>query len=163
MLWNPVRFQQIVDYPTWERELLEDSDIERHVAARSLVPVGIGADGSFGFEVRVGSTGAPAVLDDRERQYLVVASEPYGLDSDGQVWLTGIEEVSKEPRNGLVTTLPPGTWSVVVHLLDWGAEPGSTASDGLPVPTALPDFLVLVNPTDRAGHFRQAVPTFEQP
>jgi hypothetical protein len=163
MLWNPARFQQVVDYPTWERELLEDTDIERHIAARSLVPIGIGVGGSFGFTARAGSASAPATLDERELQYLVVSSEPYGLDSDGRAWLTGIEEVSHDPVNGLTVEIPAGTWSVVVNLIDWQAEPGSTSSDGVPTPTALPDFVVLLNRADQAGPFRQAVATFDQP
>ena len=37
-LWNPARFAAITSYQTWEHALLDDQDIERHVAAGDLAP-----------------------------------------------------------------------------------------------------------------------------
>ncbi|MFD0070923.1 hypothetical protein ACFVIY_00520 [Streptomyces sp. NPDC127166] len=53
---------------------------------------------------------------------------------------------------------------MVVHLIDWQAEAGSQDEEGRPVPGALPDFVVLINPVQPGqGAFRTAVHTFEAP
>jgi hypothetical protein len=38
VLWDSQRFEAVVDYDTWEDELLEGEDIVRHIQAGALVP-----------------------------------------------------------------------------------------------------------------------------
>jgi hypothetical protein len=76
-LWSPASFVDIVDYDTWESELLEDDDIKRHITAGAFVPVNIGSDGAFQVFARVGSASTTASLTQRERQYALVSSKPY--------------------------------------------------------------------------------------
>jgi hypothetical protein len=164
VLWNPSRFRQVVDYDTWEPELLENVDIARHVAAGSVVPIGIRADGIFAVLVRCGSVGTPAVLNKREQSYVVVTSDPYLFESDGRAHLTGIEHVvTPASERGVTIEVPKGRWSAVVHLIDWQAEPGSMQKDGQPSETALPDFVVVLNPTDESRHYRLDIQTFDRP
>ncbi|WP_432753981.1 hypothetical protein ACE1OA_34540 [Streptomyces sp. JL2001] len=57
-----------------------------------------------------------------------------------------------------------GRYAVVVHLIDWQAESGSQDEAGRPVPGALPDFVVLINPAQPGLEtLRTAVHTFEAP
>jgi len=46
-LWRPARFGDVTDYDRWERELLDDADLSRHVRAGSVAPINIGSDGTF--------------------------------------------------------------------------------------------------------------------
>jgi hypothetical protein len=51
-----------------------------------------------------------------------------------------------------------------VNLIEWDAEPGAATSEGLPTATALPDFVVLVNPDEGiVRSYRTSVETFDQP
>jgi hypothetical protein len=162
-LWSAARFRDVVDYDTWEAALLEDEDIARHIAAGALVPVNIGSDGAFQLAARVGSTTTPAELTERERRYAVVASEPYLFICAGRAVISGIEHVSADPDAGLSLPLSTGRWSVIVSLIDWGAEPGQRDDSGRPAPTALPDFTLLINPEhDTATHYRTSVDTFDR-
>lgn len=92
-LWNPARFTGITDYETWENALLEDDDITQRIRAGELVPVYIGSDGAFQFLVRIGTASQAPALTSRERQYLLVSSQPYLYLSDGTARLTGIEHI----------------------------------------------------------------------
>jgi hypothetical protein len=74
VLWAPAPFANVHDYDTWDNELGEDADIQRHVVAGNLVPINIGSDGAFAFVVRVGAGSEPARLSERETQYLTVSS-----------------------------------------------------------------------------------------
>ncbi|MET8586417.1 hypothetical protein ABZX39_36955 [Streptomyces collinus] len=163
-LWDPQRFTGIVDHDTWDRQLGEDNDIERHIRAGALVPVNIRSDGAFGVLVRIGGVGRLAQLTERERRHCLVTSDAYLLHSSGQVWLSGIEAVGAEAWPGTVQChLPAGRYSVVIHLIAWEDEPGSVNADGTPSTTALSDFVVLIN---AAGPehvaFRTAVETFDR-
>jgi hypothetical protein len=161
VLWNPTRFEGVVDYETWERELLEEEDIERHVAAGELVPVNIRADGAFGFEVRVGSAESPATYGDREAQCLVATSDPYRFESEGTSRLSGIEDVTARSGSaGIAVEIPKGVWSVTVHLLEWQRESDAVDDTGNPVPGALPDFLLVVNRATDEDAFRTSSATF---
>lgn len=162
LLWNPDRFQSVIDYDTWETELLEDEDIERHIADGSVVPITIGADGAFAMVIRVGSAAEPAALTEREIRYLTTSSEPYVLGSDGRACLTGIEDVRSDPgSNSLSFALPSGRWSVTVHLIAWDDEPGARDATGEPGPNALPDFVLLLTPeTSPPVPYRTEVETF---
>src|SRR5258708_3311363 len=52
VLWDRGHFVGVRDYPSWETELLEDVDIERHIVSGHLVPINIGSDGVFVVAVR---------------------------------------------------------------------------------------------------------------
>lgn len=161
-LWDQAAFTGVSDYDTWARELLDDADIGRHVAAGRLVPLNIGSDGAMEVEVRVGAPGAAAELTDREAKYLIVRSEPYRLRATGPVGVCGLEYVAVPPgpRVGIVPLLL-GEYAVTAHLIAWDEEPMMQTDDG-PGAGALPDYLVLVNPAVEGMQFREAVQTFER-
>ncbi|MGA5069088.1 hypothetical protein ACPB9E_35865 [Streptomyces exfoliatus] len=165
VLWDPQRFQAIVDDETWEDELLEDEDIAGHIQAGSLVPLNVGGDGAFGVLVRAGTAAAPVTLTERETVHQLVASQPYLFVSRGRALVGGIEDVSGDASDGVIEhPAPEGRCAVVVHLIDWQAEAGSQDETGQPGPGALPDFVVLINPAQPGqGSFRTAVNTFEAP
>lgn len=60
-LWEPQRFRGITDYDTWERELLDDADITRHIQEGSFVPF-INADEAYDCVIRIGTVNKPASL-----------------------------------------------------------------------------------------------------
>ncbi|KUN65061.1 hypothetical protein AQJ46_28560 [Streptomyces canus] len=48
-----------MDYDTWDPQLGEDEDVERHIRTGSLVPINIRSDGAFGsWSVSAGAVGA---------------------------------------------------------------------------------------------------------
>lgn len=53
----------------------------------------------------------------------------------------------------------PGRYAVRVTLVAWDDEPGARDSDGNPVPTALPDFVVQI----RSETYRTEAATFDPP
>ncbi|MCX5232982.1 hypothetical protein OHA35_42015 [Streptomyces sp. NBC_00233] len=60
--------------------------------------------------------------------------------------------------------VPEGRCAVIVHLIDRQTEAGSQDKERRPVPGALADFVVLINPAQPGqGTFRTAVNTFEAP
>lgn len=161
-LWDPSAFADVQDYKSWEARLLEDKDIVRHIEAGSFVPINVGSDGAFEIEVRVGTGARPAVLSDRERKYLTVASEPYRFRSTGSLRVSGIEYVGRPPSREVgVLSLAAGEYVVTLHLIAWDKEPGMKDADGKPTSGALPDFVALVNPRSHdASTFRTSVRTF---
>lgn len=163
-LWNPSRFTDIVDFETWEDALCEDEDILRYVRAGALVPVYIRSDGAFQFLVRVGTASQPPALTSRERQHLLVSSQPYRYLSDGAARLTGIEHIGADPGSDTpVLTVPAGPHAVTVHLIDWSAEPGASDDQGKPASGALPDFVVLISPADDTEMtYRTELRTFDR-
>ena len=162
-VWVPGSFDGIVDYDTWESELLQDGDIAQHITRGALVPVNIGGDGAFQVVARTGDSSAPAQLSDRARKFVAVTSEPYLLITNGDAVISGIEHVAAEPNDGMRVPLPAGRWSVTIYLIDWEAEPGQADDAGRPAPTALPDFTILINPEDQADReYRTQVQTFER-
>jgi hypothetical protein len=165
VLWDPRRFEDVVDHETWEDELLEDEDIVRHIRAGSLVPLHVDGDGAFGVLVRVGTASAPATLTERERGHQLAASQPYLFVSGGRAIVGGIEDVSGDASDGTIEQpVPEGRCAVVVHVIDWQAEAGSYDETGRPLPGALPDFVVLINPAQPGhGTFRTAMNMFEAP
>ncbi|NEB05972.1 hypothetical protein [Streptomyces sp. SID13726] len=164
-LWDPQRFTGIVDYDTWDTQLGEDEDVERHIQAGALVPINIRSDGCFGVVVRMGRVDQPALLTERESRHCLVASDAYLLRSSGQVCLSGIEAVQGEAWPETVRfDLPVGRHSVFIHLIAWQDEPGSANEDGAPSERALSDFVVVVNPVvPGQDMFRSAVETFVRP
>ncbi len=160
-LWNPAAFAAVNDYDSWAKELEQDKDIERHIRAGAFVPLNIGSDGAMEIEIRVGTPEAPATLNERETQYLIVASQPYLLRSTGAIGVSGIEEVSYPvSRRAGSVSLPNGDYAVTAHLIAWDEEPGMQTDDG-PAPGALPDYLVLINPAKPGTEFRTAIGTFK--
>ena len=162
-LWDPQCFTGIVDYDTWDAQLGEDEDVQRHIRTGALVPINIRSDGAFGVLVRIGGVGLPAQLTGRETRHRLVTSDAYLLHSSGQVWLSGIEAVGAEAWPGTVRCdLPVGCYSVMIHLIAWEDEPDSVNDDGTPSESALSDFVVLINPALSEQDFRSAVETFDQ-
>jgi hypothetical protein len=164
-LWNPAAFIDVMDYDTWEAELLEDEDIRRHIRAGAFVPINIQSDGVYEIEVRVGTAADPAVLSEREAKYEFVASEPYLFRSTGRLCVSGIECVEKKPADGVgVLAIPRGDYAVKVHLIGWDQEPGMKRKDGKPKKEALPDFVAVMNPKPKGKtKFRTKVETFPPP
>ncbi|MFF2778572.1 DUF6386 family protein [Streptomyces sp. NPDC058052] len=119
VLWDPRRFEAVVDDDTWEDELLDDEDIVRHVQEGSLVPLNVGGDGAFSVLVRSGTAAAPARLTEREAIHQLVASQPYLFVSRGRAFVSGIEDVSGDAPEGVIEhSVPEGRHAVVVHLID---------------------------------------------
>ncbi|WP_433562885.1 hypothetical protein ACQP1O_36485 [Nocardia sp. CA-151230] len=56
--------------------------------------------------------------------------------------------------------VPAGAYAVTVHLLDWEAEPGAMDDQGNATTSALPDFVVLIEPTTEDS-FRTELETFD--
>lgn len=163
-LWTPAAFDSITDYDAWERELLEDADISRHVRAGSVVPINIGSDGTFAVLVRTASGHKTVALTERETRFVMVSSQPYLFQTEGGAFVSGLEHICRDPgQPALPVRLSPGRWEVTVHLIDWEAEPGAKGPSGRPAPGALPDFLVLVNPASSTERFRQELATFDPP
>lgn len=159
-VWDQSAFSSVSDYDSWERELLEDKDIERQIRAGSFVPLNIGSDGLMDIEIRVGTATSPAELNARETQYLIVRSEPYLLRSQGAICASGIEQVCVPLEDGIeAIPLPAGDYGVTVHLIAWDEEPGMQTDDG-PAEGALPDYVVLINPPDSSKAFRSELKTF---
>lgn len=162
-LWSPAAFGDVVDYDTWETALLENEDIARHIAAGVFVPINIGFDGAFQIAARVGSISAPAEFTDRERRYLFLSSDPYLFISTGAAVISGIEHVNGAADTGLQVPLPAGRWSVTIAVIAWDDEPGQKDEQGRPLPTALSDFTLLINPEqDPASPYRTKVATFDR-
>jgi hypothetical protein len=163
-VWDSHHFSSINDYDTWELELLEDEDIQLHIAARHFVPINIHSDGVFEFAVRVGETGVPSSLSAREKQYLTVSSEAYLFRSTGEANISGIEFVAAAPEGNVGTLkIPSGDYTVTVHLIAWDEEPGARDTQGNPIAEALPDFVILLNPSDgTAQSYRNEINTFDE-
>jgi hypothetical protein len=160
-LWQSAAFASIHDYDSWEEELLEDEDIIRHIQRGELVPINIRSDGSFEVEIRMGEKEA---LNEREKRHLLVSSMPYLFRSTGQLHVSGLEHVTAKPGSGVGSLqLKPGDYAVTIHLISWDEEPGSKDEQGKPKPDALPDFVVLLEPTSQKDRtYRTAVETFDR-
>ncbi|RJQ68157.1 hypothetical protein D5S17_33190 [Pseudonocardiaceae bacterium YIM PH 21723] len=161
-LWDPEAIERLADDDSWEADTLEDDELVELVSAGQIVPVNIGADGSYQFVLRVvdDTTGG---LTDREKQYVSDSSAPYLFVSSGSVCLSGLECVSAEPVGDVIELpLPPGRYQATAHLIDWSAEPGATDVNGEPTDNALADFVVLVHPEGTpAPGYRTSLVTFD--
>ena len=158
-VWDAQPFAGISDYDSWERELCEDADILRHLEAGHLVPLNLG-DGAFAVEVRHAS---PESMSAREREYLLVPSQPYYLRSSGRILVSGLEQVGGDPRSYLAVDLEPGDYTVHVSLMDWTEEPGAKDAEGNPSPNALPDLIVFIEQTDvLPPDYRKDLETFRK-
>jgi hypothetical protein len=104
------------------------------------------------------------MLSGREERYLLVSSEPYLFRSRGILAISGLEHIGRSPgESGASVPLAAADWAATVHLIDWPEEPGAKTPDGKPAPTALPDFVVLLNPAAPGTQFRTKVDTYEKP
>jgi hypothetical protein len=75
-----------------------------------------------------------------------------------------LEQVGSHGGGAVRIPLAAGRYRVQVNLIEWDAEPGSVTADGLPTASALPDFIVLVEPeTHLSADYRVSVETFERP
>ncbi|MCP3802123.1 hypothetical protein NLX83_22920 [Allokutzneria sp. A3M-2-11 16] len=136
--------------------MLNESFGESSALNDSFRAINIGADGGFGFVVRVGEQAELTELTElteREAKYLVVSSQPYRLCAKGdRAFLSGIEHVCAEPDEATAhaVAVPPGEHDVTVHMIDWEAEGGAAETP--------PDFVVLINPaTGNTGHRKDIV------
>ena len=155
-IWNRTHFRGILkDRKCWEREILEDENIERHIRAGAFVPINLRCDGTVDVEIRIGTTSEPATLSDPETKHLSVASDPYLFRSTGELRISGIEHVSESPDPEVATlAVDRGDWAAVVNLII--PEEGDQQS-------VLPDFVVLLNPARPGMSFRESVDTFPPP
>ena len=146
-VWDPACFHGIDDFETWESEVFDE--LERHEDAGAIVSFH-DADGRYDVVVRIGSAGEPAELDEHESRYRTTTTGPCLFKSSGLAVISGIEYVGDDLDVSLQVDLPAGPWSIVVTRIDWSAEPGSHDADGKPSATALPDFVLVINPADLA-------------
>jgi hypothetical protein len=162
-LWDPEAFEDIVDEGAWEDDPFDDDALRRYIRAGHYVPVSVGADGTYEVLVRVGTTAAPAALTDRERRYLIATSEPYLLvTTGGGACYSNAETVAVPVEAAGHVPLPVGRWSVTVHEIDNMEEPGQLDAAGNLAATALPGFVLLIDPApDTAGDHRTEFQTFD--
>jgi len=158
-MWDYDSFKHIHDYDSWDEELCEDEDISRNIQKSSFVPLNLG-DGVFEVDVRIGAGN----LSEREKEYLLVPSQPYLLTTSGKVCISGLEHVSRDLDDGIsVIELSPGQFVVQIYLIDWNQEPGAVDVDGNPTDIALPDMIVYISDTISPNMaFRTEIETFRK-
>jgi hypothetical protein len=157
-LWRGSAFADVDGYEAWEERVNER--LAEAIRSGELVPIGVRGDGAFGVRVAV----APDAATEREARYTVVTSEPYLLMADGgPIFLSGIEAVGNAESSPVTLSLAPGRYSVRASIVGWDEEPGGRGHDGLPTPDALPDFLVVIAPSDGFEAFRTTEITFDPP
>lgn len=166
-VWEPAYFPGIVDYDSWEKELLEDADIIRHIRAGAFVPINLHFDGAYDFELRIGTFAEPAELSQREKDLLTVSSLLYKLNVHGQIYVSGLEYIGEVIEEELTACLAAsrGTYAVSVHMIEWDKEEGAKDGNGQPGPNALPDFVILANPVADVSdiEYSQSLETFPNP
>jgi hypothetical protein len=146
-LWDPEAFSEVHDFDSWMDELLNESDIQRHLDAGHFVPIRTYSDGVYEIDVRVGSFDSREDLSERERTYLIDTSTAYRFVSQGTLAVSGIEYVNAVPDEEVgVLNLVPGEYSIIVNRIAWEEEPGMVDDEGYALEEALPDFVILVNP-----------------
>jgi hypothetical protein len=155
VVWDRAHFGNVRDYTSWERELLEHEDIERHIGAGELIPINIQSDGTFRITLRVASSTTPTLTQEESRR-VVSASEPYRFVGAGHIDVSGIEFVSAEPDPQSVASAPlaAGEYEARVFLLDWDDVSARTDDQ--------PDFVVLLGATSSSRH-RTSASTFDRP
>lgn len=164
-LWDVAWFSDITDADTWELRVIDPEEMTGHVQSGALVPVGVGDQGGgWSVLVRIGTLDAPADLTGREAQYDFASAGPYLFVSTGSVRFSGVEAIGADVLDrSLAPPLPSGRYMVRVHRLDWAAEPDSRKDSGEPMPHALPDFVVLIDPEQGWPDYRVCSETFEPP
>lgn len=160
-IWDPKSFKMIIDYDTWEKEFLEDNDILQHIIKGTFIPIYFHSDGAFEFEVRIGTKGNVQNLSDREKKYLVVSSECYKFKSNGELCLSGIEYIERNPDENVAhLAISKGEYSAIINIIAWDDEEGMKEEDGTPTPDALPDIIIIMNPIMEEISYRIDVETF---
>ncbi len=71
-LWDSTSFSHICDYDDWEKEILDNADIERHISNGAFVPIYVHSDGTPSIELRVGNISQVEYIKERERPWVVV-------------------------------------------------------------------------------------------
>lgn len=164
-IWVSSAFATIQDQESWEEVFLSDEAIVNLITRGKLAPININADGAFQVVVRIGNTEQVEGLSEREKGFVFLTSQAYRLDIDSKVCVSGIEDVSSTGHDHRCCFEPvQGEYSVVIHMIDWEAEPGMKENDGSPGPNALSDFVVIINPmAPGATGFRTKLVTFDRP
>lgn len=154
VLWDRAHFSGVHDYQTWESELLDDADIEAHIAAGHVVPININSDGVFTITIRAETKRTPEVPEE-ERNRVLAASEGYLFHSAGHIDISGIEHVGATPAPPLVASgaFPAGKYEAQVFLLDWDDFPSRSDQH--------PDFLVVIGPLQSVA-LRRSIQTFDR-
>lgn len=158
-IWDYDRFKHIHDYDSWDEELCEDEDILRNIENHSFVPLNLG-DGVFEVEVRIGDNN----LSEREKEYLLVPSQPYLLKTSGRVCISGLEHVSGEIDDNISNLdISMGQYIVQINLIDWNQESGAVDENGNPTEIALPDMIVFISEKNNSAmEFRTEIETFRK-
>jgi hypothetical protein len=161
-IWQPERFDAVTSLDEWEDQVADETALSACVAEGAFVPINIVADGAFQVAVRDGR--GINDLSEREQRVRLISSDPYLLISRGRVLLGGIEAVGHySGAPSVPIDVPPGRYSVRIHLIHWKAEPGATRPDGRPTESALPDFVVQISAESGGGPFRTNTVTFDRP
>ncbi|MEM7315995.1 MAG: hypothetical protein AAF497_22900 [Planctomycetota bacterium] len=141
-LWDVESFRNVSDYDSWSKELEDEKDIQRHIEAGRIVPISWGGDSVAEVVARLGT---PSSMSDREKEYVLVASQPYRFETSGSACISGIEMISGSPTDDILAfELQPHSYTVWLHMIAWMDEPGAENPDGSPSASALPDFIVCI-------------------
>lgn len=157
-LWDYYQYKNVNSYDEWEKLFCEDKDILKQIDISKFVPININSDGCFQFRIKLNEP-----LDERESRYILVKSDEYLLNTDGTVILSGIENIDCAVRDNecIRFNLNKGYYSIVIHLIEWDAEPNMKLEDGTPSHNALPDFIVSIQPTNNINKsYRKELDTF---
>jgi len=158
-LWEPSRFTHVTNAETWAVAFDNDESIISMIKEGAFVPLNVGGSSTFKIDVRSGA------LTETEQRLRAVTSEPYLLKTEGLIKVGALEEIGSYIGGGTEISVGKGSYLVIVHLMDWEAEPGARDADGEASPDALPDFIVqlaLIEPGS-APVFRTEVLTFPLP
>ena len=158
-IWDYDSFKHINDYDSWDKELCEDDDIIKNIKNNSFVPLNLG-DGAFEVEIRLSENN----LSKREKEYLLVPSQPYSLKTTGKICISGLEHVTSEADENISELkIESGQYVVQVNLIDWNQEPEAVNEDGSPTDIALPDMIVFIYKDNTTNsNFRTEIETFRK-
>ena len=166
-VWEPAYFSHVVDYESWEKELIEDASILHHVSTGALVPINLHSDGVYEFELRIGDLTEPATLSQREKSLLVVSSAFYKLKVRRKICVSGLEYIGQHIDEELTACLvaPTNTYAVSAHIIEWDKEEDSKDINGNPSSNALPDFVILANQVVNESNieYAESLETFPKP
>lgn len=158
-LWSPAPFAGIGDdYEAFEARV--EDRLSEAIEMGELVPINIESDGAWGVRVDLSSGG----LSDREQAYALVTSEQYLLVvSGGEACVSGLESVGDPSSAAIRFPLDDGRYSVRATIVAWDEEPGAMTPDGNPGPSALPGFVIHIEPETSTSIYRTNEVTFDPP
>jgi hypothetical protein len=141
-IWDYETYKNISNYDQWSRYFEEDNNIVQQIINNHFVPINIGSDGVFEFNIKMNEN-----LTDREKKYVIASSEPYLIKSNGILKISGIEYIDKNIREEqcISVKIEPSMYSVIIRLIDWKQEMGMVQSDGKPKKEALSDFIIEIS------------------